>query len=37
MDKFVRGVHQFRANVFGPQRALFERLARHQAPAANGT
>jgi carbonic anhydrase len=34
MQKLVQGIHQFQSNVFGPRRALFERLARGQAPEA---
>jgi carbonic anhydrase len=32
MQKLVKGVHQFRANIFSPQRELFERLALNQEP-----
>ena len=32
MQKLVQGIHHFRANVFGPQRELFERLAAGQHP-----
>lgn len=32
MRKLVDGIHRFQAGVFGPQRALFERLVDRQAP-----
>jgi carbonic anhydrase len=32
MQKLVKGVHQFQANVFSPQRELFERLVGGQEP-----
>lgn len=32
MRKLVDGIHRFQAGVFGPQRALFERLIDRQAP-----
>lgn len=34
MQKLVEGVHQFQSEIFGSQRALFERLARGQNPIA---
>jgi carbonic anhydrase len=32
MQKLVQGIHHFQANVFSPQRDLFERLAQGQNP-----
>ncbi len=32
MQKLLQGIHQFQSNLFGPQRALFERLAGGQHP-----
>src|SRR5262245_17324077 len=32
MHKLIQGIHQFQANVFRPQRELFERLADGQRP-----
>lgn len=34
MQKLIQGLHQFRANIFGSQRELFERLAHGQSPEA---
>ena len=34
MKKLVQGIHHFHANVFRPQRELFERLAEGQHPEA---
>lgn len=34
MQKLVEGVHHFQANIFSPQRELFERLADGQSPVA---
>ncbi len=32
MQKLVEGIHHFQANIFSPQRELFERLANEQNP-----
>jgi carbonic anhydrase len=32
MQKLVEGVHRFQKDIFGHQRELFERLAKHQEP-----
>jgi carbonic anhydrase len=32
MEKLIRGIHEFQANVFGTQKELFERLAAGQQP-----
>lgn len=32
MQKLIQGIHHFRANLFRPQRELFERLADGQHP-----
>lgn len=34
MQKLVQGIHEFRQNIFGSQKKLFERLADGQAPLA---
>src|SRR5436309_9182659 len=34
MQKLVEGIHHFQANIFRPQRDLFERLAAGQHPVA---
>ena len=34
MQKLIEGIHQFQANLFSPQRELFERLAAGQRPEA---
>ena len=32
MQKLIKGIHAFQSNIFGPQRAMFERLADGQHP-----
>ena len=32
MEKLIEGIHRFQAGVFGPQRALFDRLVEGQNP-----
>jgi carbonic anhydrase len=32
MQKLIRGIHEFQANIFSEQKELFERLARGQSP-----